>query len=427
MMLSLFIFIVCFVFFAISYRKAFIALMIMSTWLTHIKFLNVTHMFHALSVVACVLFIINVRCRLRMLLKFPLMSALLLLSLSILITNFFSDGPQRPSYILRAFPSYFCIIIFWYFLREKTKETLRYSSLCILAYGLIVSLFSILEAIMGRNYYIELVNNLDLYIRDYNITEIRYGIKRCQSIFSMHTTNGGVCMVLGVSLLYLIRFSSLLKGKMFPYIVVLSLFVSVFLTGSRGAMVGLIFSLCTFIVSWNARNLKFALGIIAVACCALLIWGNLFESIFNSMVYSDSISGSNSEMRENQLGIVLYYLSKSPIIGNGLLYTWTYVRDYENILGAESLWFPVLIEQGILGALSYVYYFYSCIHYTIIKKVSSISFLVIGFIVFNTLSSIPFFDFYFIVIFVFLLVYARQYFSEKDFNRYSRLQCRKIY
>ena len=90
------------------------------------------------------------------------------------------------------------------------------------------------------------------------------------------------------------------------------------------------------------------------------------------------------------LNICFYYLSQSPWIGNGIAFTWEYVLPQnEDLLGAESLWIPVLIDQGILGAVAVSSMFVACMIYLIKHNAIRYTIVVLGFLVFNSMSSIP--------------------------------------
>lgn len=64
----------------------------------------------------------------------------------------------------------------------------------LLFWGAIIAFYTLFEAIIKSNPYIQLMNSMDIYTQHFYITEIRFGLKRCQALFSMHTTLGAVAL-----------------------------------------------------------------------------------------------------------------------------------------------------------------------------------------------------------------------------------------
>lgn len=81
-----------------------------------------------------------------------------------------------------------------------------------LVFGCLVSIYALFETITRSN---PLLNSLVLsgcYIESPLITEIRFGLKRAQAIFSMHTTLGGV-MLFNYALLLIAYKTAYLKKR----------------------------------------------------------------------------------------------------------------------------------------------------------------------------------------------------------------------
>ena len=85
---------------------------------------------------------------------------------------------------------------------------------------------------------------------------------------------------------------------------------------------------------------------------------NLFLSIFDSNAQIE-VSGSSVSMRIEQLLASIDIMSRSPIWGLGSKYR-NIIFDYTISLlrGVESIWFFVLPCYGLIGIVSYFYYFY---------------------------------------------------------------------
>lgn len=89
----------------------------------------------------------------------------------------------------------------------------------------------------------------------------------------------------------------------------------------------------------------------------IIIYQIGFSDLFNSLLeaINNSADGSNTDMRQDQLEICLYWMKDSPIWGNGRNYIFKVVSVYdEKIFGAESLWFRLLVDYGIVGCITYI-------------------------------------------------------------------------
>lgn len=159
-----------------------------------------------------------------------------------------------------------------------------------------------------------------------------------------------------------------------------------------------------------------------------------FQTIYSSIIDTTQVSGSNADMRTIQYEIASIFLNKALWFGNGLSYTWEYVLYYyKELYGAESLWIPIMIDQGVLGIFSYALFFINCSFFLLKNKQKRMLFFVIGFLTFNTLSSIPNVPIVFtMAIYLILMIEINKYYSvqnQKHVFKYnnSNLQSRKLY
>lgn len=186
-------------------------------------------------------------------------------------------------------------------------------------------------------------------------------------------------------------------------IVIPLLVATVLFTGARSAIAGCLISLLAFV---NMKKMKYLIIPVATVVALTLIFHDYVLQVYNSFVDTDSVGGSNTDMRNTQLEISMYYFFHSPWIGNGLAYTWEHVKVFhaQEILGAESLWFPIMIDQGIFGIFSHLYYIILVLIYVINGGGKSVISTIIGLLVFNTMSSIPEFNITYLAIFVIPLI-----------------------
>ena len=124
----------------------------------------------------------------------------------------------------------------------------------------------------------------------------------------------------------------------------------------------------------------------------IIAGGEYFEDIFSSIVSTDKVEGSNSDMRLMQFFISLEYFKLSPFWGNGIgfLYNNVILSGLENQLyGAESLWFNVMVDQGLIGVFAYLVLFISSSFYCWHRNNYGAILFVLAIFCMNSLSTIP--------------------------------------
>ena len=112
-------------------------------------------------------------------------------------------------------------------------------------------------------------------------------------------------------------------------------------------------------------------------------------------------------MRFEQLAASYLLFIKSPILGNGFQTINYFLSDEGGMAyvlrGAESIWFVLLIERGLLGLFAYLFMFVVMIRKYKIYKSGLFIFYVLGYLVSNTMSSMPGFSMSFLYITTFIL------------------------
>jgi len=167
-----------------------------------------------------------------------------------------------------------------------------------------------------------------------------------------------------VSYLYMILivnfyFRSLFK-KYSPYVVYLILIValSVFLSNSRSAIVPFAIVTPLLLLKMPERyRTMITVGCILAVLIFPLVMDKLtiITSVFDAQ--SKAVAGSSLSMRSAQYAIALNSFFESPLIGHGLGYTGVLRNNNFDLYGAESVWIPVLVEQGVVGVVLYLAFF----------------------------------------------------------------------
>lgn len=351
--------------------------------------------------------------------SFPLSASFLLMICSLFLSNYFAHEKHTSSMFLMILSQYLVVFIFWQLYRTSPMMVTMFFVKALLTLGFIISFYSLFETITKTNPLVRFFVNVEAYSSDSIIDEIRFGLKRSQGVFSMHTTNAGIALI-SFATLYVCRFNGYIKHKLINNAMIALLFMTVFFTGARSGIAALMISLPMFL---DKRSLSVKCIFLLCLLGFILSIGTsgYLSSIIDAFVDTEKVGGSNTNMRENQLDISLAYLMQSPIFGNGIQYTFTTVKILdEDINGAESIWFTAMIDQGLLGVFAYIMYYVSCIWYCFKCGYAKFSFFVIAFLVFYTMSSIPNVPVTYTFIYLFMMVEIQK-------NRFQDLPKNRIH
>lgn len=144
-------------------------------------------------------------------------------------------------------------------------------------------------------------------------------------------------------------------------ILMLLLAINVFLCGSRTALAA--FFLMGAVIVITRYKLSRAIRQVIVICILLIpiyftipMVQNKVDSMVNTALGKDDVSGSSLEMRDEQTYYVMLIVSESPMLGHGLDYivevmgfgTDNFIGD-SHLLGLESYTYTLLIERGFIG------------------------------------------------------------------------------
>jgi len=285
----------------------------------------------------------------------------------------------------------------------------------------IVVINAIIEVISLRSPLNEILLSLNVYESSVvsNYIEFRYGIKRCKSIFSIKTSFGGFGLIMFGFLSCMFYLGSY-KKRIMQYLI-WAMLLCAFISGTRAVVIGALILLLMFFSKTILRQMS-KLQIFLGAIFILLFGGAYIQSVFSSILDTGAVVGSNSEIRQVQFDISLFYFLKSPIFGNGLSYSWDFVaaKFPNEALGLESVWFPIMIDRGFFGCISYllIYIFGSFV--SIKSGCRLLVFMYVAWLVANTLSSLPGLGLVF-----FMPIFILLHFVLKDkygtFNNNSRL------
>ena len=277
---------------------------------------------------------------------YPLLFSSILLIVSYVLSNHYAVYRHYGSLVSCIVVDVASLFVFYQIISKNSRYIFIYIRTCVIL-SLVVGVYTLVETIISSNHYMFIVNSLELYSQDIIVEDIRFGMKRAQAIFGMHTTLGG--------------FSTMMAG--------LLLWVRL--------------NCPLYVKKLGKKKLSIAIGLMIIA-------------VF--------LTGTRSTI---QFELAALFMMQSPFLGNGISYTFEYVADkYKEMCGAESLWIPIMIDFGMLGITAIIVFIIQVGYY--IKKYCEIRllFFLLGILVFNSLSSIPAFSFtqlfYLFVIIAFL-------------------------
>ena len=349
--------------------------------------------------------------------KYPLIGYSVLYAISMVLSAYFSKLNPHWIYVFKTLIMELLVpVLFYYFVNDE--KTCRYLIRIFVVGVFFVMINAGVELVTGEAYIQNIISKFRGDGGALMVGVMRYGMKRCQSVFLHSTSFGYFCATL-FSFFLLSLYSKDVRRKVIPSrkyrLVLFLLLIGIFLSGTRSAMLLPIFPL-VYVYSLHAR--KDALWAIvvgsAVMIVAVFLGGETFSMIVDSIVNSDAHGGSSSSMREAQFAIAMEYWSKSPFLGYGPSSTFDYfVLDNWRLLGAESVWLPILLDYGALGCVSYLWGYFSIFKLYSGKRMLLFVFL-LAVLLANTMTSVPGLRFNFIICLGFLLQRMHQYYLKKN-------------
>ena len=360
--------------------------------------------------------------------KYPLTFCSLLSIASYFLSTYFSQSPHWPFTIIKCIKYFGLPLCFYYYIAISWKlKGMQYFIKYMFLFSIFLVLYAFIELIIGTSPIVNFINEHNG--TGYNLDEtFRFGIKRIQTVFT-HATTLGYFSVVFISFLLLFIDKNICQSlnikQSHYWIVITGLIVTTFLSGTRSALIPLAFIFIYYLRS-KIFKLKYLI-VYAFLFCLILFFaktygGDYFDSIINSILnLNDTSIGSTTDMRDRQIEITFLYWSLAPIVGHGSGYTFETVTVMNpDMFGAESIWMPLLIDNGILGVIAYIVCYIACWKYLkkYHKAFNGMIFLLIIFFI-NTTTSVPGLDISFIFILVFGISALAKFSNKSIINKKS--------
>lgn len=366
-------------------------------------------LFEALTFVSVILGVLNYRSE-KYLYRYPFLWVSFLVVLSMICTNLFGKtGTHWPSTIISITSGLLFPVVLWYCFLKKAwslKRLFVYTSLLFLSF---VSLYGFYELITDSNPIIEYaVKNKESFAGNIGFSErYRFGVRRLQS-FLTYNSALGVTANLGVILIGYLRSIGWQNRTFLNAMLVLLTMMSLF-TGTRSVFVGLFIAWAYYAFTMKVR-LSYIISSIFSIVVLLLFFGQYFSTILNSFIESDSVGGSSADMREIQFSLAYSFMSSAGMFGNGVGFLSSYVKEFfrDEILGAESVWLPLMVNNGYIGVITYAVFIIASIVICVKQKCWAGLAVVLSFMTTKTLTSAPGIgNYYFLIYLLFYLTYHK--------------------
>lgn len=304
--------------------------------------------------------------------KFPLQNEFLLILFTYLLSTIFSQIPFGNTIlgtIQLLVNDYIIIIVIWFTIRNIRQVRLLVKTLNIII--LLASIYGIIAFIADQNPIIEFeMSLLPANLEKMTIANATVRGLKAQSFF-LSPTNFGVY----IALFWLVGVMIKSKYKVFynfstKYFIVLTILIiiSTTLTKTRTSIFSFLVLALPFLFKKSFIQSKYSYPLFLALFCSIPIISTYISPYVVSIFDADSsqVAGSSLNMRLNQLSIIWNEFIRNPISGLGIgSMVLVKAKNYE-IYGAESIWFWILLERGIIGLISYIWVFIS-----IIKKLST--------------------------------------------------------
>lgn len=332
--------------------------------------------------------------------NFPWRHSFTLFICSIIISSIFSS----ISPLLQVFPAAYLettdvfLIVYLFWKEVKTEKDIMFlingffiAFLVIIAYGIFERFNSFENPLILYEQMLNPANASNEKMLWSYSEDGRAGLGRVTSVFAHAIGCGGFIAIVFIFYLYtMFKHPSLWPiPKAIQIIFLLGLLIVLLFTNSRGPLLFLLIALLPFF------HVKYIFKFLIIAFIGVIFFGGLindyldtFLSIFNSNA-AEKVGGSNIDMRINQFEVMFDIWSNNPLLGNGAKATNYWLEKDLGLLGGESVWIGLFLNQGLLGVIAYVYLLFSIIKNSRGDSKWVSRFLVIAWLCFNTATSTP--------------------------------------
>ena len=305
-----------------------------------------------------------------------LFTPLLVLSiLSFLFTTIWAIVPLSAGVV--ATVKYFLITFSTIYIYQKVLNDEQDIRLCVRTCAVVIALMTLLglyESIMKDNPWLDVVYMLSPhdettrgrmwyvppFISASGTVQMRFGLVRAYSFRGIHIDFGNLCVMFSYLAFTLLK-NRWHFGISKTWWIILGMLLcsGVFLANSKAGMVGFVFLLLAFAKMEHVMRPIVIIPVALLVVVLLVYVPELLDnyvSLFDEKVAEEG-GGSSVALRKMQWQVVKRLFNMNPLFGNGIgsIELMKKRVGFEDILGAESAYFKILPERGILGLVCYFY------------------------------------------------------------------------
>lgn len=223
---------------------------------------------------------------------------------------------------------------------------------------------------------------------DTDFDELRFGLPRIKSFMPFSITYGVACAIL-LSLPFYLVFENFRKSLLMRLLVPMSLvflLIGVITSASRSPILGIVVLLSYLFLDKELFKRYKTKILLLLLLIAVFIWPFIYDNIMSILnpKAADAIGGSSMDMRIVQYSIAFDYMMQSPLFGLGKE---TQINDIL-FFGGESIWLPLMINNGILGVFGYIYLYYAIVKNTKVSGSRYLHIVTASWLVMNTATSL---------------------------------------
>lgn len=223
---------------------------------------------------------------------------------------------------------------------------------------------------------------------DTDFDELRFGLPRIKSFMPFSITYGVACAIL-LSLPFYLVFENFRKSLLMRLLVPMSLvflLIGVITSASRSPILGILVLLSYLFLDKELFKRYKTKILLLLLLIAVFMWPFIYDNIMSILnpKAADAIGGSSMDMRIGQYSIAFDYMMQSPLFGLGKE---TQITDIL-FFGGESIWLPLMINNGILGVFGYIYLYYAIVKNTKVSGSRYLHIVTASWLVMNTATSL---------------------------------------
>lgn len=285
--------------------------------------------------------------------EFPLIKYFAIYSIGYILTCLYPDF--APNAIPRILIMVLAFSYVYYYCLQDMKD-IRFAILSYSVFAIVMCFNGLLQPLMG-------INPLDDFLQSISDEDnslfmdnswVRMGQVRYRSFIPHAISYGVACCIIFYLVLWKYLVKKGLGGNMFTFLAIGFLLSGIIICGSRTPILGLLPLVYILfdkeIVSGSVkRRMIFLFFIFLLFESDYIIYS--IDSIINPKIVEDA-GGSSMELRLIQLGIASNFMIENPFFGKGMEFDASEISS--EILGAESVWLPLMMNNGLVGVASYI-------------------------------------------------------------------------